>query len=405
MSEFQDFLAAQKAEGDYDSEGCFTVDFSSAADRLASFRLPSENHFLLKTVQLASRLGADAMRVKLESFRSSVHFRAPHAQGVNNTEAITRAFMAPLDVKDPVLADLAAALWGCLGDSTLEIAWSISEGYKGRRIFIKDHKLRVEDFQIQVPLAAGELPCAFTLSVIRRKTWRFWATARRNAEAARLLLEQCALGRVILFLDGRQLERAGSSYLTNHRQVKSYGEPPRARPYHTVLYELAPERQGFQLGRPSLSQYLVRDGHFNIWTSATRVNNSLKPDGISTPAWMLQFREEGKNVSIRLVGKQVRCRLILAYDQQAAQHEEDFRLTLVRHSVLLGRATPQSPAFDTKPWYGCHLILEDDTLETDLTGFQIIENERLAQLLQSLVPTVELAKAFLEQGRSLAVGL
>jgi hypothetical protein len=405
MSDFQAFLASQQAEGVYHSEGCFTVDFADAAQRLA-VRLPSENHFLLKMVQLASRLGAESVEIKLERFRSAVHFRAPRASGVNDTAAIARAFLAPLQVADRALSDLVAALWGSLGETTLETVWSFSQGYQGRRLFLRGQKLRAEDFQIQVPLDDQEMPCAFTLSVIRRKSWRFWIDGRRNAQAARLLSEQCALSRMAIRLDGRRLETAGGSFLTSHRKVRTvYGETPQARAYQVVVYQLAPPGQGFQLARPSLAQYMVRERHFNVWTSATRVYNELKPDGISTPSWLLQFIEGRKNLGIREVDKLVRCALVLAYDPRAAKDKEELRLTLVRHCVLLQPVATGPWAEELQAWNGCHLLLEDDSLETDLTGFQVLENERLLQLLRSLTPRLEATRAFLEQGRPLLRGL
>lgn len=403
---FQQYLESQRAEGNYESEGAFTVDFAEAAERLSTFRLPSENHYLLKIIQLASRLGAETVGVKLESFRASVHFRAPVATGVNNLEVITRGFLAPLEVKDPSLSDLVAALWGSLGDTTLEVAWSISEGYQGRRIFIKDFKFRAEDFQIERPLKEGQHRCAFTLSVLRRKTWRFWLGSRRNAEAYKLLLHECALSRVKVKVDSRPLERAPGSYFARHRQQSvAIGMPTIGEPYHTALYEIVEGNVGFEIGRPSLSRYLVRDRYYNVWASGTRVRNVLRPDGISSPAWMLQFRFEGKDQAMRTVSKQVRCRLLLAYDEDLAKTQVPLRLTIVRHSVLMQRAAPQDPVYDPKPWFGCHLILDDDTLGTDLTGFQVIEDERLARLLETLAPKVELAKSFLERGRALMTGL
>lgn len=403
---FQEYLESQKAEGNYESEGAFTVDFAEAAERLTTFRLPSESHYLLKMVQLASRLGAESVSVKLESFRTSVHFRAPVATGVNNIEAITRAFLAPLAVQDPVLADLVAALWGSLGDSTLEVAWSISEGYQGRRIFIKDFKFRAEDFVIERPLTEGDQRCAFTLSVIRRKTWRFWLNSRRNAGAYTLLLQECALSRVKVSVDSRPLEKCPSGFFAKHRQQASaIGMPTVGEPYHTVLYELIEGNTGFDITRPSLSRYLVRDRYYNVWASGTRVRNELRPDGISSPSWMLQFRAEGKDLGMRSVTKQLRCRLLIAYDENQATEKVPLRLTIVRQSVLMQRAAVQEPVYDPEPWWGCHLILDDDTLGTDLTGFQAIEDERLARLLASLAPRVEQAKAFLEKGRQLVVGL
>lgn len=403
MSDVSDFLSAQKAQGEYDSQGAFTVDFSRAAERLAGFRLPSENHFLLKVMQIASRLGADAVKFKLESFRSSVTFRAPRACGVNDSEAIIGAFMSPLEEQDAVLADLVSALWGCLGPTTEEVCWTFTEGYSGRRIYIKDHRFRIEDFSIQTPLADGEMPCAFALSVLRRKTWRFWLHARRNLEAFHLLHNHCSLSRADVWVDGRPMERAKPSFYTRHRRSATWNL--NHRPYDAVLYDLVPEDQGFKLARPSLSQYLVRNRVFNVWASGTRAYNSLQPDGVATPAWMLQLREDGKNLSLRSVPRLLSCKLVLAYDAQEAAEESGFKLTFVRHSVILERVSGVEPNFDLTPWHGCHLILDDDTLGTDLTGFQILEDQRLADLMRDLAPKVEILKSFLNEGRTLLVGL
>ncbi len=401
------FLAGQQAEGKHDSEGVFTVDLAEAAERLVTFRLPSEHHYLLKLVQLATRIGAPILRIKMESFRTSLYFRARSLHGLGQSRALAQAFLSPLEVSDPALSDLVSALWGALGESTLEVGWTVSQGYKGRHVLLKDHKFRVEEFQIETPLSGDELPCAFTFSVVRRKTWRFWTHSRRNADAYRLLVTHCSLSRTELIVDGRPLQKAEGSFFTAHRRFSRYGEPARATPYHTAYYRLdSSPGSGLKMGRPTLAQYVVRNHHFNLWVSGLRTNNSLLPDGISSPAWMLQFRDPaGDDLSLREVGKIVRCRFLLAFDEQAANNKEELRLTLVRQSVLLQRAAPQAPVFDPEPWYGCHLVLDDDTLGTDLTGFQIIEDQRLADLLKSLEPEVKAAKAYFAQGRTLVYGI
>jgi hypothetical protein len=403
---FQDFLAQQSAAGAYDSQGAFTMDFAEAAERLATFRLPSENHYLLKVVQVASRLGSDVVRVKMENFRTSIHFRAPSGDGVNDSEAIARAFLAPLEVEVPILADLAAALWGCLGDTTEEILWSFSQGYQGRRFFIRDRTFRSEDFVIDKPMEEGEPPCAFTLSVLHKKTWRFWLYSRRNASAYKLLIDNCGLSRVGISVDGREMERAPGSYFAKHRRLETAftDAPANCRPYHIALYELT-ERAGFEIQRPSLSQYVVREKHVNVWASATRLHNTLKPDGVSTPSWMLQFRKDNENLSMRAVPKRARCRILLAYDPRGATVGEPLRLTLVRQSVLMDTASLHDVLAGLVKWCGCHLILDDDGLRTDLTGFQVIEDGRLLELLESLQPKLDLARSYLEQWRHLASGL
>lgn len=404
-SEFEDYLAQQRAAGHYDSLGSFTLDFAEAAERLASFRLPSEVHYLLKLVQLASRLGAERVEIKLQAFRTLVTFRAPQSGLVSDLEAITRGFLAPLEVADQPLNDLVGALWGCLSDQTQEVLWSTSQGYRGRRIFLRDATFRAEDFEIDRPLPPGPA-CAFVFSVLRHKTWRFWTTGRHNASAYRLLSERCAASRLVLSVDGRPLEPAGSRFLVQHRRESPRFGANAFRPYHIILYAMSRPEEGFSLQRPSLSVYVVREQHFNIWASATRVTNTLRPEGYSSPAWLLCFQDlQGQPQSMRLVEKQVPCRLVLAYDEQEAALEQGFRLSLVRHSVLLEAPRLADSALDLSAWHGCHLVLDDDTLPTDLTGFQVIEDHQLAQLLSALTPVVEQAKETLRRGRPLLHGL
>lgn len=396
---FEEFLQEQATEGQYDSEGAFTLNFEEAAERLAAFRLPSPQHYLLKVVQIASRLGATSMRVRLERFRTSVHFRAHQAGAVTDFESITRAFLAPLEVEDPVLADLAAALWGAQSETTQEVLWSFSQGYRGRRVFIKDRVFRTEEFQIEVPIPEGEPPCAFHLSVVHRKSWQFWTHSGRNADALLLMSQSCLFSRVRIIVDGRTLEKAEGSYPTAHRTT-STGYGVWSRPCQNILYELVEER-GFETGRPGLAQYVVRERHYNVWASGTRLGNTLSPDGISSPAWMLQFHSQGRNLSMREVPKFPRCRLVLAYDEKDAKEKVPLRLTIVRQSVLMERQTSPEWGQGIEKWNGCHLILDDDTLATDLTGFQVIEDENLLRLLKSLESRLDWVKAYFEEGKGL----
>lgn len=396
---FEEFLQERATEGQFDSEGAFTLSFEQAAERLAAFRLPSPVHYLLKVVQVASRLGATSIRVRLERFRTAITFRAHQAGAVTNFEAITRAFLAPLEVEDPVLADLAAALWGAQSPTTQEILWSFSEGYRGRRVYIKNRLFRSEAFELQVPIPEGEPPCAFHLSVIHHKSWRFWTHARRNADSLALLSSSCIFSTLSVMVDGRKLEKANGNYPTEHRRSSHFGEVS-ARPYHNILYEIT-SQGGFQTGRPGLAQYVVRDRCYNVWASGTRVNNQLRPDGISSPAWTLQFRQSEENLSMREVEKFPRCRLVLAYDETEAAEGIPLRLTLVRQSVLLQQPASAEWGKEFVKWFGCHLILDEDTLSTDLTGFQVIEDERLTKLLEGLEPRLEWCKAYFSHGRTL----
>ena len=85
----------------------------------------------------------------------------------------------------------------------------------------------------------------------------------------------------------------------------------------------------------ALSAYLVRREVMNVWAQGMRVNNNLKPDGQSSAAWMLQFRRQGENISMRWARKRDRYSVVLGLNFKNAGSKEPPRFTIVRSGVTL----------------------------------------------------------------------
>lgn len=396
-----DFLAEQTAQGAHDSEGIFTLDLSKASDRLTQFRLPSPHHYLLKVLQIASALGANDITFRMERFRTAVYFRAPESGAVADSEAIYLAFSDPLTVRDPLLNDLVTALLGSLTEDAKEVLWSYSEGHRGRRVLIRGHQFEARDFILSKPLEKGEFPCAYSISVLHPKTWKFWECSRRIAGALQVVEQASPFSRVRIKLDGRVLSTAPSNSFLRHRARKGVLGSTFYQPYRIASYRLA-EEDGFRIQRPHAANYVVRENDLNLWASATRLRNTLRPDGRSSPAWVLQFRDRTGDLSLRQVSRKPLCRSLIAFSPVEVRAEVPLRLTVVRNSVVvLDEEVPQWS--ERLPFLkGCTVILHDRDLPTDLTGFQVIQDEKFEARLQSLEGQVNAAQACLDRaGRAI----
>ncbi|MCA9781498.1 MAG: hypothetical protein KC800_32495, partial [Candidatus Eremiobacteraeota bacterium] len=404
------YLQEQASGGSLEAEGKqFTLDLSRAADKLAAFALPSSSHYLLKIVQVAHHLRAETVRIKIERYRTVVRFRAPNGGNITDSESIYRAFADPLAVKDPVMIDFISGLIGTITDQNLETLWSYSEGHKGRRVFInRQRRFSIEDFILSQPLDEDDHPYAFTLSVLHPRSWKFWQGARRRAEAARVLENNCRYSGVKLFIDARELELQPSSELNSHLKISRWVEGHYHyvfRPADNILYDMAaPEEMRCGILRPSLSAYVVRADHMNLWVSSIRVNNTLRPDGNSSAAWMLQFLEEGQNVSMRFAPKRVPVRACLCMNLLGEGAEMPLRVKIVRAGVTVLEQSMDEHAERFKLFTGCILLFNDEELETDLTGFQIIQNEAFFAKIDSYQPLVIKARQYFDKGKTMIQG-
>jgi hypothetical protein len=406
----QDYIKSQASEGELDSAGSFTLDLSKAADKLATFALPSHVHYLLKIVQVAHHLCADKVSIKIERCRTVVRFKAPTSGTITDSEAIYKAFYDPLLVEDPMMVDLVSALIGTITEDNLETLWSYSEGRNGRRVFInRQRRFSIQDFTLTQAKDPDEHPCAFTLSVLHPKTWKFWQGARRRAAAAKVLEDNCRYSGAKIRIDGRELDIHPSSVLNDHLRERSshtqdgytYWREDRVAA-DNILFDMAPpQTQRFNIKRPSLSAYVVREDYMNLWASGTRIQNTLKPDGESSAAWMLQFLQDGDNVSMRFAPKRVPVRAALALNAENSGKDEDLRIKIIRNGVTVLEQSMTAYSAELRDFKGCILAFADSSLETDLTGLQVIQNEEFLATVKSFQHLIPMARSYFERGKKM----
>ena len=402
---FERFIEERFLGGTHDSEGQFTVDLRKASDKVAAFALPSDSHYLLKVVQVAHRLRTDEIRVDIGRFRTTLEFR-PIGRQEFEMDRLYTALADPLGTEDPLLIDLVAALYGTLKTDLQEATWEHELGVQGQRLVV-DRNRRVHCERYECELSEEPDRARIVFAVSHANPWMFWKGARHRAESAAVLLQFCRHSAAKIVLDGTDLVIASASEVNSHVQRLSY-EPGEltssinfTEPASNILFELAAE-DGPALGisRPSLSAYLVRREVMNVWAQGMRVNNTLRPDGQSSAAWMLQFRREGENISMRWARKRDRYSVVLGLNFKNAGSHEPPRFTIVRSGVTLVERALQDPELD-EAFRGCHLLIADETMTTDLSGFQYVEDDSFRQRLLSYAPLVAVARDYYEIGREM----
>lgn len=402
------FLAQKSAEGDHQGAGSFTLDLAAAADKLTAFALPSHAHYLLKIIQVAQQVQAQEVEIRVERFRTKLRFHAPLGSSITDPESLFQAFCAPLVISDPVLKDLVSGLLGTINENNLETLWSFSHGHSGRRIFI-DQKRRfsIEPFTLSKP-RDPELPAfTFTLSVLHPKRWKFWKDARRRAEIHKVVTDNCRFCGIKVTLDGKECPLAATHELNSHLTVMKMNDflgvlRPHPVAAYCVCYDMAsnaPYR--FSLLRPSLSAFVVRENDLNLWAPGTRVNNTLAPDSLSSAAWMLQFQERDKLLSMRVVPKRVPCRAVLVVNRHPEIEDAPLRLKVVRHGILVLDKLVDEDDRDYEDFKGCVLVMCGHHLATDLTGLQVVENQAFREAVLSHRTLLPAAFAYAERAQAL----
>jgi hypothetical protein len=396
-----DFIQDKTSQGSHDSEGSFTLDLSKATEKLAKSALPSEFHYLLKMVQVANRLNAAQIDLRIYRASTTFSFQVRNYTGpLGDPDAVARSLADPLNCDDPATRDLVSALLGTFHPTSLQIHWSIRSAklWKGLNI---NHKREVRLWQRDGYQIEG---LEFSLELTHKNSWKFWESASRRAETASIVRQHCTFSAGRILIDGQELKPPPSSDLNEHVRELGGGsfnamtggfQIGQIRvPASNISFDLAQDGEpAVAVLRPSHSSYVVRQDWLNLWAQGTRSSNTLRPDGLSSSAWMLHFRKGKKNVSMRVARKRDRYRAVLVMNIHGAGNSEGLRLKIVRHGVLL--LDGQVPSTDStfEAFRGCVLLMADDTMETDLTGLQLVKNQHY---IERILAFEELLKSGLE---------
>lgn len=398
------FLADHASQGHHQGEGFFRLNLSKSAHKLAAGALPSRYHYLLKMVQVANLLGAEKIEIKVARASTTFLFQASAPDYLQAPDPLAHALAQPLETRNPCLAALTSALLGTLNPENHHTAWSICGPLNAFELTLDSaHKVEVVSRDnVRVEKAR------FELRVYHRGSWKFWLGAAGRAESVSLLQHHARFSPARIVIDGSELETPQASVLNDHivalesfRQISTSRKRARV-PAELVYFELAETGlPAVSLLRPSLSAYVIRKNNLNLWASGTRPGNTLLPDGESSAAWVLQFRRNSQNLSMRLVRKRDRFRVVLSYNiDEAAQHRP-LKILIVRDGVLLAEKDLLDTGSELEALQGCTLLLADNDLMTDLSGLQLVDTKQLERQISKFRYLKPIMDDYLDRAKTL----
>ena len=358
-------------DGQAESSGIFTLDASKAEEKLRNFAFSTPYHYILKLVQCAVAGRAEKIDLKINAARVEVNFDGQPLEA-QDMHGLMRHLLN--EEADRRLRHLAAGLRGAVG---------------------------VRPYQIKLEVWNEE--AAFRHSWEEEAGWQQEPLEPKPGTRHRLYL-----GRNL----GEALKRAGSGLmrlvgmdtdqeeasLAAHciycpAQVSVDGEPVKRRPFGQPRYPGYHIAEDPNPGECRPPPYLVTEdmvdglmdkGH-HLLELCLR-DDSEVPASLPIPATEATIR---KGLMPEESGH---CRAWLAV---RAGLERSSEITYVEDGVLLCKKTLELPC------PGLVGVFSAEALDKDLTGFQLVENERFREHLNWLEAQAREMRATLEESLAL----
>lgn len=397
------FLHKQARLGDFDSQGRFTVDLQKARKRLAADALESSYHFLLKFVQLANALNAVSLEVRTSRTQTELFLKMSddNVAGLGPTDAF--AMLEGERDAAPEARDLMVGLMACLHPEHRECRYEQWDGNQGCRLTISSNaSMALSSLRHPLPEQRG-----LRLAVEHRSRWNPWKLKNRLQTCRDLLQRYCSYSPVPITYNQTPIPEVPTAQLNSHLSdfggsqfnvaIGAFQDAPRPAAASCVLYALADGPPYLAVGRPSLEEYQVHRGNLNVWARGLSRQNTLRPNGQAVPAWMLQYRLNGKNLPMTDRPQRELCRAVLVMNLHAIGNIEPLRLYVVRHGVLCLEAPPLDEQFEVEAFKGCTLVLADTSLHTDLSGLHIRHDQRLEETLEHALQYLRAGEEYFEQ--------
>lgn len=131
MKSLENFLACQRSDGTFISQGTFAVDFERALKKRSSFSLPEPQLWIIRLLQSAFRFEAQRVEIFQERFALTVKVSL---QLPLSPELSFQDLFRLSQAKDP-RAPLQDAVWGAIGkDYAVEMEWAQGESLNALRV-------------------------------------------------------------------------------------------------------------------------------------------------------------------------------------------------------------------------------------------------------------------------------
>ena len=397
------YIEAQKKRGGWDSAGGFTLDLQAAALKMSRYRLPSENHQLLKILQLAVFLGARRVEVCLSLRESRISF-------MSETDPLPDApdsLKDPLSPEDPLKSFVASVLMSGLSAGLAKIVWKASVGSVSRTLRLESDGL-VESTGSGLP--PGDVRHDFSL--VHTSSWKFWEGAKRRREGLDLIRESTRFAALEIELNQKELKLLPVAILNDH--VSDFGgsqfnaatgvmQNTRGPAVASnLLFLLCQENQlGVRVASPPLAAFREKEG-FIVWAQgsgarASLTGSGLKPDGSEVPTWMLQYVEGSQELRLAEMRENPPCRAIMALNIHGPGNREGLRVTVIRFGVTVLETVESAEEHGLEDLVGCSVLFADEDLDTDLAGLSVVKNEKYYEKLRSFASLAERGHRYFQQ--------
>lgn len=325
MSELNEFLKTQTAEGTRVSTGEFTVDLAKATDKFRRFQLADPAFYVLKLVQAA--VVAEAKDMRFTFTRNEVKADFTPQRSVTFLDRLMDDLLTGAHA-DPAMVHLGKALAGALGaPQVFEVELTYRMSNEGRRLTLTPEGVSDE--------RGGLGGFGFHVTVRRRRGWLQHRLTPAKEHSA--LVNRAYLAPLNLTVDSRELQpqRPGSNL---------------------ECYTLCGRGRGFQ-----------------VWQDL-RIPYLRNPKGAYEHVQTRVYRDQNRIVE-RPTTENFYCDLLISAPYYT--HPGRGEVRFVKDGVLTSRHV-----LDDFP--EALMVADAEGLKTDLSEFQMVEDDAFRERIEKL---------------------
>jgi hypothetical protein len=336
------YVATQLHAGTAESTGTFTLSPERAREKMRSFQMANPGSYVVKIVQAAVMGGASAIKVTATRNTLTLEFESEDPL-LNSPEQLTQALLTVHALPESPLRHLAVGLNAATSPSLIELRWETPQG----SVILTESTVKAESCQSE--------RCRF---VVKKKRGLLqWFRGTVYLDEIHTLTSRCGYGPCRIVLDGLPISQPKwDSFHPSERDDIGLGQgdkPPN-------LLERTREGQGsLLLSQPSERAYNTVGGvsQPDVWKGLA--------DTLGLPLLLHRTREQRIATSGALAIRPV--------------YEGSGWVGFVKHGVFL-----ESREVGDLGHPGAVVLTCADTLTTDLSEFQLVENEVYREHLQHL---------------------
>jgi hypothetical protein len=407
------YLQQLALEGDKESQGSFTVDYSKALEKLSTRLFSDRASYLLKLVQAAFQSGAHQVDVRTHRDRLEVHFTSK-AFSSEQMGGLRELLLQPLDSKqEPGLSHFLRAIQAARAGGARSLGWAVRDQQGG-----VGHLLQGDDLQTHsLPARAGAgSECVFSLRMGASGKGAAWVEEQQALSARcrlsprpirwdnrglnpvvprltstclldRIFLSQEPCGKLLALPHLTELKSMVYDLGNGYKDHYSYGEtllhqwrcyrpgnghnlfqPASSPDYPMLESDFIQEFFGLPKGTYAVNHGLIRPGRLEGSNNGYQILYIHEPERYTQTPFLVSQGRFGKNYAF-CAQAWMRC---------PAQPLGPSQVYLLQDGVLL------DPVEVELGLSGMQIFVADDQAQTDLSGLTPVQDERFQQMVNWL---------------------